>query len=108
MVHFGYSKKPAGLRIFNLNAWAASYFNDEPYPSLSEPFDVATVKETYLQVVVTTYRVLISILLLIYLVYECYLSQSTFAVGSWRSGRSVVDRIPEPFSQEKGKAGSSL
>ena len=54
MVHFGYSKKPAGVRIFNLNAWAASYFNDEPYPSLSEPFDLATVKETYLQVVVVT------------------------------------------------------
>ena len=50
IAHFGNAKKQKELRIFSLNIWGATYFNDLPYPSLSEPYDVATVKETYIEV----------------------------------------------------------
>ena len=48
------------LKVFNLNTWGVSWFDDEPIVSLEEPYDISSVADTDINV---------SILLLI-LVYN--------------------------------------
>ena len=47
------------LKVFNLNTWGISWFDDEPNVSLEEPYDISSVADTDI-------NVSILILLLVY------------------------------------------
>ena len=39
------------LKVFNANIWGLSYFNDEPNPSPTEPYDIESVRESLVKVI---------------------------------------------------------
>ena len=38
------------LKVFNLNTWGISWFDDEPIVSLEEPYNISSVAETDIKV----------------------------------------------------------
>ena len=47
----GDEKLKIKLKVFNLNTWGSSYFEDFPIPSKEEPYDVESVRHTLIEVI---------------------------------------------------------
>ena len=47
----GGEKLKIKLKVFNLNTWGSSYFEDLPIPSNEEPYDVESIRHTLIEVI---------------------------------------------------------